>query len=229
MALDILTLAAASGSDGGLGKIGTIPASGVLYVRAPSVQDAELLEWILACNKSCSYQLYHTQSIVQSITLTLASLGDTETLTFNGLTFTGETTEEDALASARKFLVGGTDAAAATALAALINDATYGVPGVVASAASAVVTCVPKPSNPAYLMQAATGTAAGHCAVASTTLAGLVRQGSSVSLEADTTTGGYTIEQWVNEWPFCYIGITNADAGAAATVSLKLARHRYRD
>lgn len=225
---DLLTLAAASGSDGGLGKIGTIPqTSGVLYVRCPCSSDIEKLEWLIKCDRNATFQLYRAQSIVDSVTLTLASLADTETLIVNGLTFTAETTELDALASARKFYASA-DNADATALAALINDATYGVPGINAVATTNVVTLTPKAVNGAYLIQAVTGTAAAHCAVANNTLASLVRDGASVSYTAVTTDAGVLQAQTVNGWKHAYLGIS-APAAGAATVTVGAARYRYRD
>jgi hypothetical protein len=227
---DNLILAAASGSDGGLGKIGTIPqTTGVLYVRCPLTSNIEKLEWLLKIDRNCTYQLYRAHSIVQAQTLTLSGLLDGENLVINGLTFIAEDTAEDAVASARKFYTGGADATAdATALVALINDATYGVPGVVATNALGVVTIRPKASDGAYALQAVTGTAAGHCAVADTTLASLIRDGASVSHTAVTTDAGVLISQTVNGWEQAYIGIS-APAAGAATAVVAATRYRYRD
>jgi hypothetical protein len=126
MTVDILTLAAATGSDGGLGKIGTVPqTSGVLCVRLNAGPEIEKVEWLLKVDRNCTLQCYRSLTIADVVTLTLADLADTETLIVNGLTFTGESTEGDALASARKFHVGGDDTADAVALAALITNASY--------------------------------------------------------------------------------------------------------
>lgn len=230
MAVDILTIAAATGSNGGLGKIGTLPAtSGFLLAHVPCGPEIEKIEWILKSDNAGTHQLYRSEKIIESVTLTLASLADTETLIVNGLTFTAEDTEDDALASGRKFYTGGADDTAdAVALTALINDASYGVPGVYASSAAAVVTLVPEGKFGASLIQAVTGTAGGHCTVAASALTGLTKQGGSVVTAADAASGGYIIEQAVNGWPYAYIGLTNTD-GDAATVTLKAARYRYRD
>lgn len=229
MTVDILTLAAATGSDGGLGKIGTVPqTTGVLCVRLNAGPDIEKVEWLLQVDRNCTLQCYRSLTIVDVQTLTLASLADTETLFVNGLTLTGESTEADALASARKFHVGGDDTADAAALAALINDSSYGVPGVQASSALGVVTLTPKGHFGAPTIHAVTGTAAGHCAVASGTVANLARDGAAVSHTAVTTDGGVLVAQETKGWPYAYF-VLSAPAAGAATVVLKAARYRYRD
>jgi hypothetical protein len=213
-------LAAASGSDGGLGKITTIPASGVLYVRCGCGDSVKRLDWNVKCDKACVVQLYRTRSIVESVTLTLASLVDGETLVINGLTYTAEDTAGDCAVATRKFYTGGADDTAdATALTALINDADSGALGFAATSALGVVTLVP---TTAPTIQAATGTAGGHCTVASTTLTGLVRDGAATTVASgDTTTAGVFYEQDVSGWPYAYLGLTNSDGAAAATVTVK--------
>lgn len=70
------------------------------------------------------------------VTLTLATVQVDDEVTINGITFTAKAAND---AAARQFInTGNNDAAAG--LAAAINDATMGVPGVVAAAAAAVVT-----------------------------------------------------------------------------------------
>lgn len=95
-------------------------------------------------------------TMAQGVKVTLAEVlaasvqvGDTlkiKPYTFDGqglltagteLTFTAAAAEN---ISAREFNQASTDAAAATSLAACINDATYGVPGVLASVSTATVT-----------------------------------------------------------------------------------------
>jgi len=230
MAVDLLTIAAATGSNGGLGKIGTLPAtSGFLLAHVPCGPEIEKIEWIFKSDNAGTYQLYRAEKVIDLVTLTLGSIVDGETLIVNGLTFIAEDTEEDALASARKFYTGGADDTAdAVALAALINNASYGVPGVHATSALGVVTLIPEGKFGAHLIQAVTGTAAGRCAVGAIPVTSLTKQGAAVNTTADTAAGGYIIEQAVNGWPYAYIGITNTD-GDAATVTLKAARYRYRD
>ena len=71
-------------------------------------------------------------------TITLASVAATESVAINGVTFTAHastTTPAD-----REFSISGDDTADAVELASVINDATYGVPGVTATSSGAVVT-----------------------------------------------------------------------------------------
>lgn len=101
-------------------------------------------------------QLGATITMAQGVKVTMATIvctsvaaADTliiQPFTFNGqgaltagtaLTFTAATSET---LSSRYFDQSGTDAECATSLAACINDATYGVPGVLASVSSATVT-----------------------------------------------------------------------------------------
>lgn len=74
---------------------------------------------------------------VAAATLTVDTVVATNKVTINGLTFEAAAAAD--LAN-RKFAVGAADADCATSLAAAINHATAGVPGVTASAAQAVVT-----------------------------------------------------------------------------------------
>lgn len=116
-------LAAASGSTGGLGKIGTLAAtSGVMYVRADTGNaNVRRALWRVQSNNGHSVAFYRARTRVDSVTLTLSSLADTETAIVNGLTYTGEATAADAAYASRKFNVGGDDTADAAALTALIN------------------------------------------------------------------------------------------------------------
>ena len=74
---------------------------------------------------------------VAAATLTVDTVVATNKVTVNGLTFEAAAVAD--LAN-RKFAVGADDAGSATSLAAAINHATAGVPGVTASADQAVVT-----------------------------------------------------------------------------------------
>jgi len=78
---------------------------------------------------------------VNSLTITAAAVEVDDTITVNGITFTGASAAD---LDERKFKADKTDTtgnpATATSIAACINDATYGVPGVTASASAAVVT-----------------------------------------------------------------------------------------
>jgi hypothetical protein len=72
------------------------------------------------------------------VTLALDTVVNEDEVTINGLTFTAETdttTEAD-----REFAINGSDTENAAELVKCINDETYGVPGVTATSAAAVVT-----------------------------------------------------------------------------------------
>lgn len=76
--------------------------------------------------------------LANKATLTLATMIAGDTVTINGLVFTGHATVTDV--TLRQFSVATSDTATAVQLAICINDATYGVAGVTAVAAVAVVT-----------------------------------------------------------------------------------------
>lgn len=218
-----VTLAKATGSSTGLGKIGTVPAAGVLYVRLGCDRNVEKVDWQVLCDKAHTVQLYRARSIVQSVTLTLGSLANTETFIMNGLTYTGHT--DTTTVATRAFDISGDDTADAVVLAALINDPASGTLGLTATSAAAVVTVVPSAVGGATIIQAVTGTATTHCVVANNTLTGLVRHGAGSGVAADTTTAGSNYEQWVDGWPYAYLSVTNNDASAAATPVVKATRY----
>lgn len=74
------------------------------------------------------------------VTLTLATVLAADAVTINGITFTAHATTTTA--SSRQFSISGADGADATELASVINNATYGVPGVTASVNSATITLI---------------------------------------------------------------------------------------
>lgn len=75
---------------------------------------------------------------VVELTIALATVAETEAITINGVTFTAHATVTTA--ANREFKIDGNDTADAAALAALINNSTYGVAGVTASASSGTIT-----------------------------------------------------------------------------------------
>lgn len=75
-------------------------------------------------------------SKAKGVTLTPRSATSGDSVIINGLTFTGASATT--LAN-REWIATGNDAADATALCACINDATYGVPGVLATLSTDVV------------------------------------------------------------------------------------------
>lgn len=86
--------------------------------------------------------VYATSNLtIATITPSISAGGTGATVTINGLTFTGVSGAATATTSSREF-VGNTANVSTTItnLAAIINDADYGVPGVYASAASTTCT-----------------------------------------------------------------------------------------
>lgn len=77
---------------------------------------------------------------VSELTITLLNVANGETIIINGLTFTAHT--DTTTVADREFKIDGDDEADAAALVECINDPTYGVPGVTASNAVAVITLV---------------------------------------------------------------------------------------
>jgi len=90
-------------------------------------------------------------------TLTLAAVLAGQTVTINGLTFTAHATVTTK--ASRQFSISGDDTADAVELAACINDPTYGVPGITASASGAVVTLTIAAASVGTVALAATASA----------------------------------------------------------------------
>jgi len=79
-------------------------------------------------------------ALVTKATITLSTFLAGGTVTINDLVFTAHA--DTTTPASREFSIGGNDTADAAALASCINDATYGVPGVYASADTGVVTLI---------------------------------------------------------------------------------------
>lgn len=75
---------------------------------------------------------------VTEMTIALTTVLAGAAITINGLTFTAHATATTA--ANREFSISGTDIDDAAALATVINNATYGVPGVTASASAGTIT-----------------------------------------------------------------------------------------
>ena len=98
---------------------------------------------------------------VAEATLTLLNVANLDLITINGLVFTAHT-DTTTLAD-REYDISGTDTQDAAELVLCINDAVYGVPGVTATSAAAVVTLVatePGEANLTFAAIAATITVA---------------------------------------------------------------------
>ena len=76
-------------------------------------------------------------------------------MSINGIVFTGKAST--AVKPTRQFSIDTNDTAAAVSIAALINDAIYGVPGVTATSAVGVVTLMPDTYGQAITMVAGVG------------------------------------------------------------------------
>lgn len=116
-------LAAASDSDGGLGKIGTVANTGTIYIRQ-AVTPGQDIEWRVQSDKMYTVQKYKARTNVSGGTITLGAgrIDDTETFVLNGLTNIAESTAGDVSYAGRKWKSGGDDESAdAAALAALLN------------------------------------------------------------------------------------------------------------
>ncbi len=79
-------------------------------------------------------------TLVSSMTLTLATTLNTHTVIINGLTFLAHT--DTTVLADRQFSISGNDGADGDELVLCINDATYGVPGCTASNNAGVVTLI---------------------------------------------------------------------------------------
>lgn len=95
-------------------------------------------------------------TLVTELTITLATVLNTESIVINGLTFTAHTDTEDK--TIRQFDISGNDTADAASLVNCINDPTYGVPGITATSALGVVTLVSTVPG-AYVITAASSDA----------------------------------------------------------------------
>jgi len=73
-------------------------------------------------------------------TLTFASVAADETIIIEGVTFTAHATTTTV--ASREFDISGDDTADASEFASLVNDSTYGITGLTASAAAGVVTLI---------------------------------------------------------------------------------------
>lgn len=220
------TLAAATGSTGGLGKIGTIAATESIIVRCDCGDATEGVDWIVKGNKKHTVQLLRAGSAVNAATLTLNGVLNTETIIINGLTFTAHT--DTTTLATRRFSIAGDNDADAVELATCINDATYGVPGVIAIAsAGGIVTLTLAATAAASVIQALSGTAGAHCVAAETTAASLYKDGTASAVTtADTTVAGAFYQQTTHGWPYAYAKITNNEEADALTVIVKATRYR---
>lgn len=221
-------LAAATGSTGGLGKTGTLVQNATMWVRVPVNDGTARVKVWPKCNKAHEVQAYlGADDALLTGTITLAdaaALEDTDSFEFNGLTFIAETTEAQVDITNREWYH-PSQAAGAVNLCALLNDATYGVPGFTftseAVGATDVITFVSTTAT-ALLFNQGTSDAA-EIAFAATCAANLRPEGALLSGKAaNTTTKGYAVELW-NDGLVPYFSLKQTEA-LAATVVFEAAR-----
>jgi len=227
-----------AGATSVLGKIGTVPASGTLYVRCPLPAGpgpaTKAVDWRIKCNTIHTITFYKARTNVLSGTITLTdatAVDDGDAFELNGLTFTAESTESDALASGRKFYM-PSQVLAATNLSALLTNATYGVPGIgtitqTAPTTTDVLTLTSDTNTALHFNQGSSAT--NEIAWANTTLASLIVDSDAparTGLAAITTNTGTLYRQYADGWPQLYVGVTNNDGAAAATMVVGATIHQ---
>ena len=219
-------LAAATGAE--VGKIGTVAASGILYVRCDCNKNTpatDFIDWLVKANKASTMLFYKSRTIANTGTITLADatpLDDTNSFFLNGVELIAEDTLADATGA--KFYSGGADeTVTATALAACINA---NVPGVLATAAARVVTVVCTTAS-TLMFLLVSGTDANEAAWADNTLANLMRDSSIAQVTGadNSATLGTLYKQDVDGYPYCYLGYTSTDGAAATALSVSAAMH----
>lgn len=118
--------------------VGALAATKTSILQIVQATDADGSDAKNIDNATCTIT---ANTKVNSLKITAASVQADDTITVNGITFTGAAAQD---ADKREFkaddTAGSGNTATATSIAACINDADYGVPGVTASADGAVVT-----------------------------------------------------------------------------------------
>lgn len=225
------TVVAASGSDAGLGKITTLVAAGVNYIRLDLDRNVSKVDWIVKANKVHAVQPYLAETNCTGGTLTFTDatgVDDEDSFIFNALTYIAEATEAQVDITNREWLH-ATQAGGAAALAVLLAHSTYGVPGIGAITVTAPTTTDVLTIGPgrAPIYQFNQGTsAANEIAWSETTLAGLMKHGSATTgIAANNTTAGTVYEQWTDGAPYAYLAITNSDAADPMTYSVDAVRY----
>lgn len=227
-----------AGATSVLGKIGTVPVAGTLYVRCPCESGpgpaTSAVDWRILCDKAHTVTFYKARTNVLSGTITLTdatAVDDTDTFELNGLTFTAETTATDAILASRMW-AHTSQAAGAAALSALLTNATYGVPGigtitVTAPTTTDVLTLTSGTNTALHFNQGTSAT--NEIAWANTTLASLIVDSDAparTGLAAITTNTGTLYRQYADGWPQLYVGVTNNDGAAAATMVVGATLHQ---
>ena len=228
-ALESFNLNAGTGSTTGL--CGTVLNTGKIYVALDcSATPVSGADWGISSDQQYTYQLFRSRQneLTATITLTDATAVDADdTFILNGLTFTAKTS--GAVVANREYNLGADNAAAAVNLAALLTNATYGVPGIAIAITSPTTTDVLTITcTTATTLHFAQGSsAASEIAWVDNTLANLwVHAVVSGNTAANSTTRGLIVNQaTVNGWPWCYLCLTNTSGSAAATFAVRAIRY----
>lgn len=197
-----------------LGKIGTVPAAAQLLVRCDcSDKPYSAIDWRVKCDKAHALAFYRAHGIVNAVTVTVASLANTETGIINALTFTAVDAAASVDYTAHNFYTGGADATAdAASLRKAINGGTKITLSGVAAGEIVVVNGV------SYTAHATTTTAANHefaingtDAQDATALASCINDGTYGS--------GLTLPCEANGAVITFEGTTACTGSAGATVA----------
>lgn len=225
-----VVLAAASGSTGGYGKVGTIAATtGTLLVLFRNVseetdQSYAALDWRIRTDKACTVQLFRSRTVpTATITLADATAVDADdTFVLNAVTITAK--ESGAVASSGEYNVGADNEETAANLTALLNTGI--VPGISAAVAAVDATdVITITMTEATVLQFAQDTsAANEIAWGAPATTGLVKDGSATTISASNAAYAGEIvpsggSQWVSGWPYAWALITNS-TGDAQTVTV---------
>lgn len=206
-----------AGAASSLGKIGTMAAGATLFVRCPCAASApgtSRVRWRVKCDKQHTVTMYLARTVLNAPTITLASVQANDTVVINGLTFTAHA--NTTTVANREFKIdGATDTLDAAELVTCINAA-FGALGLSGAAPAAVVTLT---ATTATVTQAVTGVGGARIVCAQTFPTPLDQWGDAeAGLTAITTHNGRCFDQDVSGYPQAYLGITNNDGAAAATV-----------
>ena len=128
---------------------------------------------------------------VQAMTLVMATVAHTETITINGLVFTAHT--DTTVLATRQFAINGNDTADGDELASCINDPTYGVPGVLAVNAIGTITLTATDEPITVTTGAGTFTLATLRACAYVEVEGLILEDDFTHVATKITTAAATV------------------------------------
>lgn len=204
-----------AGAASTLGKIGTVAAAAILFVRCPCAAAAPAtarIDWRISANKSHTITFYRARSVLNAPTLVLTSVLNGHTVVINGLTFTAHT--DTTVEATGQFSIAGDDAADAAELVKCINTrfAALGLSAAVTSGSTITLT-----ATTATVAQCVAGQ--GTIVCAQNLPLTLASDGAAISGCGDnSTTAGRIWPQYIDGYPQAYVGIQNNDGAAAMTV-----------